>query len=136
MKEYKHKVQYYETDKMGIVHHSNCIGWFEEARIDYMEQIGLDFKTVEEAGFGSSVLSVECNYKEPFKFGDVAIIKVKFESVEKVRFRVSYIIYKDVSEKECVIGATTHCFLNSNGKPVSLKKEKPEWYEILKKYSE
>ena len=37
---YKHKVQYYETDQMGIVHHSNYIRWFEEARIDFLEKIG------------------------------------------------------------------------------------------------
>lgn len=40
MTEYIHKVQYYETDKMSIVHHSNYIRWFEEARIDWLEKAG------------------------------------------------------------------------------------------------
>ena len=40
-KAYQHKVQYYETDQMGIVHHSNYIRWFEEARTDYMERLRL-----------------------------------------------------------------------------------------------
>ena len=40
MKDYIHKVQYYETDKMAIVHHSNYIRWFEEARVDWLTQIG------------------------------------------------------------------------------------------------
>lgn len=39
MKEYKHKIHYYETDQMGIVHHSNYIRWFEEARVDYMDKM-------------------------------------------------------------------------------------------------
>ena len=43
MKPYRHKVQYYETDQMGIVHHSNYIRWFEEGRIDLMEQMGLGY---------------------------------------------------------------------------------------------
>ena len=48
MKLYEHKVQYYETDKMGIVHHSNYIRWMEEARIDFLSQIGWDYKKLEE----------------------------------------------------------------------------------------
>ena len=38
---YNHKAQYYETDQMGIIHHSNYLRWFEEARADLMEQVGL-----------------------------------------------------------------------------------------------
>lgn len=91
---------------------------------------------MEEEGFCSPVLSVECNYKESFKFGDIAIIKVRFESMEKIRFKVSYSIYKEGHEKECVTGVTTHCFLNTNGKPISLKKEKIDWYNMFKRYSE
>lgn len=40
MQKYRHIVQYYETDKMGITHHSNYIRWMEEARIDFLRQIG------------------------------------------------------------------------------------------------
>ena len=40
---YDHKVQYYETDGMGIVHHSNYIRWFEEARVDLLEQLGFGY---------------------------------------------------------------------------------------------
>ena len=39
-KPYKHLVQYYETDQMGIVHHSNYIRWFEEARSYILEENG------------------------------------------------------------------------------------------------
>ena len=45
---YQHKIQYYETDKMGITHHSNYIRWMEEARIDLMNQVGLSYKKMEE----------------------------------------------------------------------------------------
>ena len=36
---YEHTINYYETDRMGIVHHSNYIRFFEEARIDYLKKI-------------------------------------------------------------------------------------------------
>ena len=50
MVHYDHKVQYYETDGMGIVHHSNYIRWFEEARVDLLEQLGFGYDRIEEAG--------------------------------------------------------------------------------------
>ena len=48
--EYERRINYYETDKMGIVHHSNYIRFFEEARLDMMKKVGLDYFTMEEAG--------------------------------------------------------------------------------------
>ena len=50
LKEYEHHAQYYETDQMGCVHHSNFIRWMEEARIDMMEQMGCGYRAMEEAG--------------------------------------------------------------------------------------
>ena len=44
---YEHHAKYYETDQMGIIHHSNYIKWMEEARMDLMEQIGLSYKEME-----------------------------------------------------------------------------------------
>ena len=49
-KPYEHKVHYYETDKMGVVHHSNYIRWMEEARVDMMEKSGFGYKRLEEEG--------------------------------------------------------------------------------------
>ena len=60
---YDHKVQYYETDGMGIVHHSNYIRWFEEARVDLLEQLGFGYDRIEEAGYSGPVLEVSCQYK-------------------------------------------------------------------------
>ena len=45
----KHKVQYYETDMMGVAHHANYIHWMEEARIDFMDEIGFPYKWMRSA---------------------------------------------------------------------------------------
>lgn len=57
---YIHTVQYYETDKMGITHHSNYIRWMEEARIDFLAQMGWDYVKLESLGIVSPVTAVEC----------------------------------------------------------------------------
>ena len=71
---YEHRVQYYETDQMKVVHHSNYIRWFEEARIDFFEQIGLGYKECEEKGIMSPVTSVSARYKTPVKFYDTVVV--------------------------------------------------------------
>ena len=67
---YTHKVQYYETDKMGITHHSNYIRWMEEARIDFLEKSGFSYDKLEKDGIISPVVSVECSYKKTTTFSD------------------------------------------------------------------
>ena len=60
LKPYLVKVRYYETDKMGIVHHSNFIRWLEEARLDWLEQLGISFADLEKRGCVSPVMAVSC----------------------------------------------------------------------------
>ena len=69
---YEHKVQYYETDGMGIVHHSNYIRWFEEARVDLLEQLGFGYDRIEAEGYSGPVLEVACQYKTMSRFGNRA----------------------------------------------------------------
>ena len=90
---YLHKVQYYETDCMQIVHHSNYIRFFEEARVDFLERLGVDYAAIERAGYVVPVLSVSAEYKGMTTFGDTLAICVKFEEFSGIRFSFSYQIY-------------------------------------------
>lgn len=129
MKPYEHKVQYYETDKMGIVHHSNYIRWMEEARIDFLDQIGWNYKVMEDNGIISPVTSVESKYKCNTVFGDVISIEVGVEEFKGIRLKLCYVMKKgDVVVNEAT---SEHCFLDTEGKIVNIKKVKPEFYETL-----
>lgn len=79
MHTYIHKVRYYETDKMGITHHSNYIRWMEEARIDFLECIGYSYAQLEHDGIISPDIGVECRYKQPTTFDDEVIITVSVD---------------------------------------------------------
>ena len=128
---YRHKVQYYETDAMGIAHHSNYIRWFEEARTDYLEQIGYSYKRLEEEGIISPVLEIEAKYKSSVHYGDFVDIEVKMTSFNGVKFYFSYTI-KDVKTGEiCTTGTSGHCLLDRQNRPVRLKKINPKLYELL-----
>ena len=62
---YKRKMNYYETDQMGIIHHSNYIRLFEEARLDIMDKSGINYADIEEMGIIIPVMSVDCKYLIP-----------------------------------------------------------------------
>ena len=64
MHTYTHQVQYYETDKMQITHHSNYIRFMEEARIDFLNHIGFGYDKMEELGISSPVIGIQCDYKK------------------------------------------------------------------------
>ena len=132
---YQHKVQYYETDQMGIVHHSNYIRWFEEARTDFLEKIGLSYYSIEQAGIISPVLSAECKYKSKVKYGETVTIETKMIQYTGLRMRIRYAVYGSDGKLRST-GETSHCFVNDKGRPVSLKKVKPEWDELFSKYLE
>ena len=129
---YQHHAKYYETDQMGIIHHSNYIRWFEEARIDFMNQIGLTYKTMEQEGIISPVLEINCKYLKMMYFDDIATIKLKISSYTGVRFTFEYEIYNQ-DKQLCTIGSSSHCFMNRKNRPISLKKLKPEFDELFKK---
>ena len=129
MKEYVHKVQYYETDKMAIVHHSNYIRWFEEARVDWLSQIGCTMESIEAEGVLIPVMSVTCNYHSMVHFGDRVIVKLKVEKFNGIKIEISYEIVDEKTGELKTTGSSSHCFIDSEGKLLSLKKSKPEMYE-------
>lgn len=131
IKPYQHLAKYYETDQMGIIHHSNYIRWFEEARIDYMKQIGLTYKKMEDEGIISPVLEVNCQYLNMMYFDDLATIKVSVTDYTGVRFAFKYEIYNQ-NNKLCTTGTSRHCFMTRDGRPVSLKRAKPEFDQLFK----
>lgn len=133
MTPYIHKVQYYETDKMGITHHSNYIRWMEEARVYYMEKVGWSYDRLEKEGMFSPVLAITCKYKESTSFTDEIQIKITLQECKAVRMTLSYEMTKAQNGNLVFTGTTQHCFLDRNGKPICLKKDCTEFYQAMQK---
>ena len=134
LRPYSRRVFYYETDKMGIVHHSNYIRWFEEARVDVIEQAGLQFETVEAEGLMVPVLSASCEYRLPFRFGDVFTVKAYIPDFGKIRFSVIYEVYDEEGNLRAN-GETTHCFVDMEMRPVRIKNSHQRVYDIYDELS-
>lgn len=130
MKPYIHTVQYYETDCMGITHHSNYIRWMEEARVDFLTQVGWPLKTLEEMGVVSPVTALESRFHATTTFADAVSIRVAVLQCSGVRMKLAYTMEKEDGTK--VFSATSeHCFLDRTGRIVRLKKELPGFYQAV-----
>ncbi len=132
MQAYEHRAQYYETDQMGIIHHSNYIRWFESARIWYMSQIGVDYREMERQGVMIPVLEVSCTYKSMVHFGDLVDIIPKMEKYNGVKLELSYLILDHETKEVRTCGSSSHCFLNRDGRLLSLKKAYPVFDAVFR----
>lgn len=124
-------VHYYETDKMGIVHHSNYIRWFEDARLAWLDAADVNFAFVESKGLLSPVVSVACEYKRPAGFGDTLTVEARCSYYNGVRLEFAYRV--EHSNKTVIAeGRSKHCFQRAGSKrPVSVEKEWPDFHVRL-----
>ncbi|MCR5546318.1 MAG: acyl-CoA thioesterase [Lachnospiraceae bacterium] len=130
MTPYIHHVQYYETDKMGITHHSNYIRWMEEARIDFLNQINWPMTKLEEMGLISPVINVNCDYKKTTTFSDTVSIMVSVTEFKGVKLHLAYVMKNENDELVCK-GTSSHAFLDMEGRPIKMKKDYPEFFDAI-----
>lgn len=130
MTPYVHQVQYYETDRMGITHHSNYIRWMEEARVDFLRQIGWGYDRLEAMGIVSPVTAASCKYLASTTFADRVSITLSVESFNGVTLCLGYAMVKADGVQVCT-GRTEHCFSNREGRFLRLKREFPDFHQAL-----
>ncbi len=127
---YAKKAQYHETDQMGIIHHANYVKWMEEARLAYLEELGLGYKQVENEQVFSPVVSVAVQYKSPVRFADEVEIKVFVKEYTAVKLELAYEFFNKTTNQLCSTASSVHCFIK-NGKIISLKKDMPALHEKI-----
>ncbi len=130
MEPYVHIVQYYETDKMGVAHHSNYIRWMEEARVAFLAALGWPYEELEARGLVSPVVALDCKYRLTTRFAEAVSVLVRVESCNGVRLCFRYEMV-NADGAPVFEGRSEHCFLNAAGQPVRLKRELPDFYAAL-----
>lgn len=128
---YQRIINYYETDKMGVVHHSNYIRFLEEARSRWLEELDMSMEKLESRGYTIPTLEVYCKYKYHITSGDTIIIEPRVTEYNGVRMTVSYKIIDEKTGKEVLDAWTKHCFTNRELRPINMKKNNQEINKIF-----
>lgn len=113
-------IQVYETDMMGIVHHSNYLRLCEEARVQWFMSKNVLGVSKEDV-FALTVVSAQVLYKKSLKYADLANIDLQLKT-EGARFFIQYKIFNQKNEL-CVLAETIHCSMDLNFKPTRLSAE-------------
>lgn len=100
MKEYQFqvRVRYAETDQMGVVYHGNYAQYFEMGRVEWLRNMGVSYKWMEENGVMLPVVSLSMNYKKPARYDDLLTVKTILKSQISVKIEFDYEIYNENSE--------------------------------------
>ena len=105
-------VRYYETDQMGIVHHSNNIRYFECGRVAMLKELGFPVEKIEEAGVMLPVVSVDSRYKVPARLGDTLRVVSYIDEVPRARLVIRTEIFNPSGQLVCE-GTVVLGFINS-----------------------
>lgn len=130
---YVRKANYYETDQMGIVHHSNYIRYFEEARLSFMDGIGCNAAQMEADGIIIPNVDIYARYERPVRFNDEVTIEVQLIKFNGATMRYAYTV-RNSSGETAATGHSTHCFVDKAFKPMTLKRRFPGYYQTLKNH--
>ncbi len=117
------RVRYAETDAMGVAHHTSYLVWFEEARSEFLRQLGGDYAKLEEGGIALPVTELVCRYIAPARYGDMVVIKTKLEEVRSRSVSFSYEVMLQKTGERLATGMTKHICVDSKGKARSISPE-------------
>lgn len=125
------RVRYAETDQMGVVYHGNYAQYFEVGRVEWLRNIGISYKWMEENGVMLPLVSLSMCYKKPAKYDDLLRIKTIFKKQVSVKIEFDYEIYNEADEL-LTTGNSILVFLDAkSGRPMA----PPKYFlDVIEKY--
>jgi acyl-CoA thioester hydrolase len=94
-KSIKLRVRYGETDKMGVVYHSNYINYYEVARTECIRSLGLPYSELEDRGVILPVTKVESVYKDSLYYDDEVEVVAKVREMPGYKIIFDYDVLKE-----------------------------------------
>jgi acyl-CoA thioester hydrolase len=103
------RVRYAETDQMGVVYHANYLVWFEVGRVEFIRQLGMDYKSMEqEEDALIAVVEVTARYKAPARYDDELLIRTTLAGVRGPIVRFRYAVVRAADQLLLCEGETVH----------------------------
>jgi acyl-CoA thioester hydrolase len=110
-----HRVPFYETDAMGIVHHANFVNYLELARVVFMDEHDRPYRDYVAAGLHFATTHVEIDYRRPLRFDDRVEISTWLQELRGASLRMAYLLRCD--DQVVASAATEHAMVDAAGHP-------------------
>lgn len=118
--DYKYRVRYVDTDKLGISYYGNYFSWFEAARTEYFREIGILYTECEKEGYFLPVVEAQAKYLSPSTYDDLVIVRTSVSELKKSSMRFEYQVFSQASKKMITTGYTVHVFVDKSMRPVRM----------------
>jgi acyl-CoA thioester hydrolase len=107
------RVRYAETDKMGVVYHSNFVIWFEVGRVELLRQLGFEYSRMEqEDNCHIPVVDLRVRYKAPALYDDEVVVRTRLANVRSSLLHFVYEVARAGDGTLLAEGETTHIIVN------------------------
>ena len=125
--ETKLRVRYAETDKMGVVYHSNFVIWFEVGRVELLRQLGFQYSEMEQHDdCHIPVVDLRVRYKSPALYDDEIVLRTEIKNARSSLLHFTYEVFRESDRTLLATGETTHIIVDKKLKRRSL----PEKYML------
>ncbi|MBR6013776.1 MAG: acyl-CoA thioesterase [Selenomonadaceae bacterium] len=115
------RVHFYETDLMGVVHHSNYIRWFETGRVEFLRAVGISLNDMIEDKILFPITEIKAKYFQPAKFDDEIELETNALALTKVKMEFNYKIRRKNENEILVSGYSQNVFTSmETGKIIRL----------------
>jgi acyl-CoA thioester hydrolase len=114
------RVRYAETDKMGVVYHSNYLVWFEIGRTDWLRATGWTYRSMEEDGIRLPVIEAHCEYRQGARYDDEVDIRTRAKKLSPVRLQFDYEAVRRADGAVLATGYTVHATIGPSARPVRM----------------
>ena len=121
--------RYQETDQMGIIHHSVYPIWFEEARTNFIKEMGISYSEIEKMGIMLPLSKLNCKYIKPALYEDILTIHTTIKNLTNVKIEFEYKVFKN--DILINIGETQHPFVDKNFNLINLKKFNSKIFNLI-----
>lgn len=134
--ETKLRVRYAETDKMGVVYHSNFVIWFEVGRVELLRQLGFQYSDMEaEDNCHIPVVDLRVRYKAPALYDDEIVIRTQIKNVRSSLLHFSYEVFRESDRTLVATGETMHIIVNNKLERTPLPEKYMQAFNGLKRNS-
>jgi acyl-CoA thioester hydrolase len=124
-------VRFNEADPLGIVWHGHYLRYFEDGREAFGKAHGISYLDFYEAGLAVPVVSVQCDYKKPLRYGEEVIVEVIYVPTAAAKLIFNYKMYDPKTMKIVATGLTTQVFVDA--KTFGLQLTLPVFFDTWRK---
>ncbi len=128
------KIRYYETDMMGIMHHTNHLRLFELGRVEYLREAGIDLLQLMAMDIVTPIRNIDCQYKATATFDDYIRIETSIHKLSPAQVTFTYRLVRESDDVLIATGKTQNAFMY--GKTGKIAKLPAELYENLLKMAQ